>query len=348
PAYLVSAAPRAARDIARSRDDLPRQLRRRRGVPCGRGAPSRTRLAPARSAPVRAVRLGRRRGPDRVDALRQVPRRRPALGGDRGAALLRRADHVPDHDPARLGAAARRAESIRAGAPGRPCDPARAGDGGKRRRRQSGRQPPAATHDPGRRRRDLLLPLPARSGALRRARMSRSLDGDGLPAVEALDVSKSFWIPHEQRARLKEYFAHPLKRVEYERNDALCDVSFSVEEGEFFGVIGPNGSGKSTLLKLLAGIYRADAGTVRVRGRVSPFIELGVGFNPEFSARTNIEINGMLIGMTRRQVAERFDAILEFAGLERFVDQQLKNYSSGMLLRLAYSVAIQVPFDILL
>jgi ABC-type polysaccharide/polyol phosphate transport system ATPase subunit len=87
---------------------------------------------------------------------------------------------------------------------------------------------------------------------------------------------------------------------------------------------------------------------VRIAGRLSPFIELGVGFNPEFSARTNIEINAMLMGLTRRQVAERFDAILEFAGLERFVDQQLKNYSSGMLLRLAYSVAIQVPFDILL
>jgi ABC-type polysaccharide/polyol phosphate transport system ATPase subunit len=168
------------------------------------------------------------------------------------------------------------------------------------------------------------------------------------PAIEAVDVSKAFWIPHEQRARLKEYFAHPLKRVEYERNDALRDVTFAVAEGEFFGIVGPNGSGKSTLLKVLAGIYRADTGTVRIRGRLSPFIELGVGFNPEFTARKNIEINGMLIGMTRREVARRFDAILEFAGLERFVDQQLKNYSSGMLLRLAYSVAIQVPFDILL
>jgi ABC-type polysaccharide/polyol phosphate transport system ATPase subunit len=167
-------------------------------------------------------------------------------------------------------------------------------------------------------------------------------------AIDVIDVSKAFWIPHEQRARLKEYFAHPLKRVEYERNDALRDVTFSVAKGEFFGIVGPNGSGKSTLLKVLAGIYRADTGTVRIRGRLSPFIELGVGFNPEFSARTNIEINGMLIGLTRREVASRFDAILEFAGLERFVDQQLKNYSSGMLLRLAYSVAIQVPFDILL
>ena len=167
-------------------------------------------------------------------------------------------------------------------------------------------------------------------------------------AIEVSGVSKTFWIPHEQRARLKEYFAHPLRRMEYERNDALDDVTFSIAEGEFFGVVGPNGSGKSTLLKVLAGIYRADTGTVRIAGRLSPFIELGVGFNPEFSARANIEINAMLIGLTRRQVAERFDAILEFAGLERFVDQKLKNYSSGMLSRLAYSIAIQVPFDILL
>jgi ABC-type polysaccharide/polyol phosphate transport system ATPase subunit len=169
-----------------------------------------------------------------------------------------------------------------------------------------------------------------------------------MTAIEATRVSKTFWIPHEQRARLKEYFAHPLRRVAYERNDVLRDISFEVAEGEFFGVVGPNGSGKSTLLKVLAGIYRADAGHVRISGRLSPFIELGVGFNPEFSARTNIEINGMLMGLTRRQVAERFDAILDFAGLERFVDQQLKNYSSGMLLRLAYSVAIQVPSEILL
>ena len=167
-------------------------------------------------------------------------------------------------------------------------------------------------------------------------------------AIEAVGVSKTFLIPHERRARLKEYFAHPLKRMAYERQDALRNITLSVDEGEFFGVVGPNGSGKSTLLKILAGIYRADSGRVRIGGRLSPFIELGVGFNPEFSARTNIEINGMLMGLTRRQVAERFDSILAFSGLARFVDQKLKNYSSGMLLRLAYSVAIQVPFDILL
>ena len=167
-------------------------------------------------------------------------------------------------------------------------------------------------------------------------------------AIEVRGVSKTFLIPHEQRARLKEVVVRPFHRIAYERNDALRDVTFSVAHGEFLGVVGPNGGGKSTLLKVLAGIYRADAGTVRIDGQLSPFIELGVGFNPEFSARTNIEISGMLMGLTRRQVAERFDAILEFAGLERFVDQQLKNYSSGMLSRLAYSVAIQVPFDILL
>ena len=148
--------------------------------------------------------------------------------------------------------------------------------------------------------------------------------------------------------RLKEYFAHPTRRTTYERNQALKDVTFEVASGEFFGIVGANGSGKSTLLKILARIYRADAGTVRVNGKLSAFIELGVGFNIEMSARENIEINGMLLGLSPRELSARFDHILEFANLERFVDQQLKNYSTGMLLRLAYSIAIQVPFDILL
>jgi ABC-type polysaccharide/polyol phosphate transport system ATPase subunit len=168
------------------------------------------------------------------------------------------------------------------------------------------------------------------------------------PAIDVAAVSKTFLIPHEQRLRLKEYFAHPLRRTTYERNEALRDVSFQIAEGEFFGIVGPNGCGKSTLLKILAGIYRADSGIVNVNGKLSPFIELGVGFNFELSARDNIEINGMLLGLTPRELSERFDEILAFAELERFVDQQLKNYSTGMLLRLAYSIAIQVPFDILL
>jgi ABC-type polysaccharide/polyol phosphate transport system ATPase subunit len=167
-------------------------------------------------------------------------------------------------------------------------------------------------------------------------------------AIEVSSVSKSFLIPHEQRTFLKEYFVHPFRRTAYERNDALDNVSFSVEAGEFFGIYGPNGSGKSTLLRILAGIYVADSGSVRVNGALSPFIELGVGFDLELNARDNIRINATLAGLTRKQLDARFDEILEFAELERFVDQKLKNYSSGMLMRLAYSIAIQIPFDVLL
>jgi ABC-type polysaccharide/polyol phosphate transport system ATPase subunit len=161
-------------------------------------------------------------------------------------------------------------------------------------------------------------------------------------------VSKAFRLPHERRTTLKEYFQHPLRHTHYEEQRALQDVSFRVELGEFFGIMGPNGSGKSTLLKIIAGIYRADSGTVRVHGLLSPFIELGVGFNPELTARDNIRINGTLLGLDRRQLEARFDGIVAFAELERFVDQKLKNFSSGMQVRLAYSIAIQVDFDVLL
>jgi ABC-type polysaccharide/polyol phosphate transport system ATPase subunit len=167
-------------------------------------------------------------------------------------------------------------------------------------------------------------------------------------AIEATGVSKSFKIPHDQRVFFKEYFLHPFRRTTYETNAALQDVTFSVEAGEFFGIFGPNGSGKSTLLRILAGIYVPDTGSVRVNGLLSPFIELGVGFNLELNARDNIRINTTLAGLNKRQLDEKFDKILAFAELERFVDQRLKNYSSGMLMRLAYSIAIQIPFDVLL
>src|SRR5437667_7607603 len=121
-------------------------------------------------------------------------------------------------------------------------------------------------------------------------------------AIEATGVSKEFLIPHAQRWRLKEYFAHPLSRTTFEKNQALREVTFDVAAGEFFGIVGPNGSGKSTLLKILAGIYRADSGIVRVHGKLSPFIELGVGFNFELSARENVEINAMLLGLTSREL----------------------------------------------
>ena len=168
------------------------------------------------------------------------------------------------------------------------------------------------------------------------------------PRIEVRSVSKSFRLPHQQQTTLKEHFLHPFRRTTYEQQRALQDVSFDVEDGEFFGIIGANGSGKSTLLKIIAGIYRQDGGSVRTTGALSPFIELGVGFNPDLSARDNIRINGTLLGLSRRELAARFDEIVGFAELERFVDQRLKNYSSGMQLRLAYSIAIQVPFEILL
>ena len=168
------------------------------------------------------------------------------------------------------------------------------------------------------------------------------------PVIEVAGLSKAFRLPHERRTTLKEHVLHPFDRTSYEVQQALDDVSFAVQEGEFLGIIGPNGSGKSTLLKILAGIYRQDSGTLRVDGRLSPFIELGVGFNPELSARDNVRINGTLLGLGKRELDERFDGIFEFAGLERFVDQRLKNFSSGMQVRLAYSIAIQVDFDILL
>jgi ABC-type polysaccharide/polyol phosphate transport system ATPase subunit len=166
--------------------------------------------------------------------------------------------------------------------------------------------------------------------------------------IEVDRVSKSFSIPHEQRTTFKELFLHPMRRPTFEVNAALQELTFDVTEGEMLGIIGPNGSGKSTLLKLIAGIYRPDSGAIRVNGKLSPFIELGVGFNPELNARDNIEVNGTLLGLSRRELESRFDAILAFAELERFVDQKLKNFSSGMLTRLAFSTAIQVPFDILL
>jgi ABC-type polysaccharide/polyol phosphate transport system ATPase subunit len=168
------------------------------------------------------------------------------------------------------------------------------------------------------------------------------------PVIEVSGVSKAFRLPHERRTTLKEHVLHPFDRTTYEVQQALDGVSFSVHEGEFFGIVGPNGSGKSTLLKILAGIYRQDSGMVRVDGQLSPFIELGVGFNAELSARDNVRINATLLGLGKRELEERLQAVFEFAGLERFVDQKLKNFSSGMQVRLAYAIAIQVEFDVLL
>ena len=124
---------------------------------------------------------------------------------------------------------------------------------------------------------------------------------------------------------------HPFTPVEYTALHALRGISFRVAEGEFMGIAGRNGSGKTTLLKLLASIYRADRGRIRLAGTLAPFIELGVGFNPNLTARENVLLNGVMMGMTPREARSRFDAVIEFAELEEFVEMKLKNYSSGML-----------------
>ncbi|HEX3240773.1 MAG TPA: ABC transporter ATP-binding protein, partial [Solirubrobacterales bacterium] len=166
--------------------------------------------------------------------------------------------------------------------------------------------------------------------------------------VEARGLEKTFRIPTHRVDSLKERILHPYSRGEVRLLRALDGVSFDIHQGEFFGIVGRNGSGKSTLLKLLASIYKADAGKLRMAGRLAPFIELGVGFNVELTARENVLLNGVMMGLTPQQTRDRFDAVIEFAELEEFVDLKIKNYSSGMLVRLAFSAMLQADADVLL
>lgn len=168
------------------------------------------------------------------------------------------------------------------------------------------------------------------------------------PAVSVRNLSKSFRLPHQQYHTLKERALHPLRARDFDVLRAVQDVSLDVAPGEFFGIVGRNGSGKSTLLKCLAGIYHIDRGTLEIDGRLSPFIELGVGFNMDLTARDNVIINAIMLGLSRREARERFDDIIAFAELQEFVDLKLKNYSSGMYVRLAFATAVQVDADILL
>lgn len=167
-------------------------------------------------------------------------------------------------------------------------------------------------------------------------------------AVAVEGVSKTFKIPHEKHSTLKQAALNLFSPKSYEVFNALQDVSFEVKKGEFFGIIGKNGSGKSTLLKILARIYTPDNGSIEVNGKLSPFLELGVGFNPELTARENVFLGGAILGLTREEVSEKFDSIIKFAELEEFVDLKFKNYSSGMQVRLAFALAINAHAEILL
>src|ERR1700722_8913874 len=167
-------------------------------------------------------------------------------------------------------------------------------------------------------------------------------------AISVKNVSKTFPLPHQQYSTLKERALHPFRSTDYDELHAVKDISLEIANGEFFGIVGRNGSGKSTLLKCIAGIYGVDSGRISIAGRLSPFIELGVGFNPDLTARDNVIINAIMLGVSRRQARARFDDVLAFAELEEFVDLKLKNYSSGMLVRLAFATAIQVDAEILL
>lgn len=159
-------------------------------------------------------------------------------------------------------------------------------------------------------------------------------------AISVKNVKKSFKLPKEKSNSLKSSIIHVFsKNKGYTIQHALKDISFDVKRGEFFGIVGRNGSGKSTLLKILAETYLPSSGSVTHYGKIVPFIELGVGFNPELTGRENVYLNGALLGMSRQQIEDKYDEIVDFAELHDFMDQKLKNYSSGMQVRLAFSVA---------
>lgn len=171
---------------------------------------------------------------------------------------------------------------------------------------------------------------------------------DTPPAIRVDDLYKSFRIPTQRVDSLKERAVHPFASRDFRELHALRGISFEIRQGEFFGIVGRNGSGKSTLLKLLASIYKADAGSIQIAGRLAPFIELGVGFNHELTARENVVLNGVMMGLTPKEMRNRLDAVIDFAELREFADLKLKNYSSGMLVRLAFAVMMEADADVLL
>jgi ABC-type polysaccharide/polyol phosphate transport system ATPase subunit len=169
-----------------------------------------------------------------------------------------------------------------------------------------------------------------------------------LPALVVSDVTKRFSLPADRVQTLKERALHPVRSKERKNFTALNDISFHIEKGEFFGLVGRNGSGKSTLLKCIAGIYKPDEGDIYHDGSISSFIELGVGFNPELPAFDNVVLNATLLGLDVDQARERFNEVMDFAELWEFENLKLRNYSSGMYVRLAFSVMLQIDADIML
>lgn len=166
--------------------------------------------------------------------------------------------------------------------------------------------------------------------------------------IKLENIRKTFFLPHQRHDSLIEFLSHPFRifQPSGEQFEVLKDIDLTVKRGEFLGIMGRNGSGKSTLLKILAGIYQATDGTVKVNGKMVPFLELGVGFNPELSGRENVFLNGIILGMSRDFIRRKYDEIVEFSELEKFMDMPLKNFSSGMQVRLAFSIAIMADADI--
>jgi ABC-2 type transport system ATP-binding protein len=167
-------------------------------------------------------------------------------------------------------------------------------------------------------------------------------------ALSVKNVSKSFKIPHYKQTSFTEFLTHLFVPVRADTLEVIKDISFTINTGETVGIIGSNGAGKSTLLKILASIYLPDSGKVTANGRVVPFLELGVGFNLELTGRENVFLNGIILGMKRSYLEKKFDEIVAFAELERFIDLPLKNYSSGMQVRLAFAIAFKSEADIYL
>lgn len=168
------------------------------------------------------------------------------------------------------------------------------------------------------------------------------------PIIQVKNLKKSFFLPHQRHDSLVEFMTNPLRifKPSGEQFTVLKDIDLEIYPGEFVGIMGRNGSGKSTLLKILAGIYSPTSGSIKVQGKMVPFLELGVGFNPELTGRENIFLNGIILGMSKDFLKKKYQEIVEFSELEKFMDMPLKNYSSGMQVRLAFSIAIMADADI--